>query len=82
MNDVNFPGWQPERSVRLVESNGRSRVLVKGKPYMSWHAGDEGCFRLAIAQLYECGLGTEQDLAEAFGLHVNSVQKYYSAGIN
>jgi Winged helix-turn helix len=26
--------------------------------------------------LYECGLGTEEDLAKAFGRHVNSVQKY------
>jgi len=76
MNDVNFPGWQPEKSIQVVEGNGRTRVLVKGKPYMSWHSGDEGCVRVAIAQLYECGLGTEKDLAEAFGRHVNSVQKY------
>ncbi len=76
MDDVNFPGWRPARSIQVVEGNGRTRVLVKGKPYMSWHSGDEGCVRLAIAQLYECGLGTEEDLAEAFGRHVNSVQKY------
>jgi transposase len=76
MDDVNFPGWRSEKSIQVVEGNGRTRVLVKGKPYMSWHSGDEGCVRLAIAQLYECGLGTEEDLAEAFGRHVNSVQKY------
>lgn len=76
MDDVNFRGWRPEKSVQVVESNGRTRVFVKGKPYMSWPSGEEGCVRLAIAQLYECGLGTEEDLAEAFGRHVNSVQKY------
>ena len=76
MNDVNFPGWRPEKSLQVVQGNGRTHVLVKGKPYMSWHSGDEGCLRLAMAQLYECGLGTEEDLAEAFGRHVNSVQKY------
>jgi transposase len=76
MDDVNFPGWRPEKSIQVVEGNGRTRVLVKGKPYMSWHSGDEGCLRLAMVQLYECGLGTEEDLAEAFGRHVNSVQKY------
>jgi transposase len=76
MNDVNFPGWRPEKSIQVVEGNGRIHVLVKGKPYMSWQSGDEGCARLAIAQLSECGLGTEDDLAEAFGRHVNSVQKY------
>jgi transposase len=76
MDDVNFPGWRPEKSIQVVEGNGRTRVLVKGKPYMSWPSGDEGCVRLAMVQLYECGLGTEEDLAEAFGRHVNSVQKY------
>ncbi len=76
MNDVNFPGWRSEKSIQVVEGNGVTRVLVKGKPYMSWHSGDEGCVRLAIAQLYECGLGTGENLAEAFGRHVNSVQKY------
>jgi transposase len=76
MNEFNFPGWRPEKSIQVVESHGRIRVLVKGKPYMSWQSGDEGCVRLAMAQLYECGLGTEEDLAEAFGRHVNSVQNY------
>ena len=76
MNDVDFPGWQPEKSIQVVEGNGRTRVIVKGKPYMSWQSGDEGCVRLVIVQLYECGLGTEEDLAKAFGRHVNSVQKY------
>jgi transposase len=31
---------------------------------------------LAIVQLYDCGLGTQEELAEAFGRHVNSVQRY------
>ena len=76
MDDVNFPGWRSEKSIQVVEGNGRTRVLVKGKPYMSWRSGDEVCVRLAMAQVYECGLGTEEDLAEAFGRHVNSAQKY------
>jgi transposase len=79
MNDVNFPGWWPEKSIQVIEGNGRTRVLVKGKPYMSWPSGDEGCLRLAIVQLHECGLGTEEDLAGAFGRHVNSVQNYLKA---
>ena len=53
-----------------------TRVLVKGQPYMSWPSEDEECARLAIAQLYQCGLGTEDELAAAFGRHVNSVRKY------
>jgi len=31
---------------------------------------------MAIAQLYECGRGSRAQLAEAFGVHVNSVQNY------
>ena len=76
MDALNFAGWQPEKSVQVVSCEGITRVLVKGQPYMSWRSGDEGCLRLAIVQLYECGLGTQEGLAEAFGRGVNSVQKY------
>jgi Winged helix-turn helix len=76
VDDVNFPGWQPQKSIQVVEDNGTTRVLVKGQPYMSWPSGDEGCLRLAMVQLYQCGLGTQEDLAAAFGRHVNSVQRY------
>ncbi|TFH13573.1 MAG: helix-turn-helix domain-containing protein [Lentisphaerales bacterium] len=43
---------------------------------MSWAPGDEGARRMAIVQLYENGMGTQEQLAAAFGVHVNSVQKY------
>lgn len=76
MDDASFPGWRAEKSINVVTAEGMTRVLVKGQPYMSWQAGDEGCLRLAIVQLYQCGLGTEEELAAAFGRHVNSVQRY------
>jgi transposase len=76
MADENFAGWDPERSVNVLTCDGRTRVLVKGRPYMSWQAGDEGCARMAIVQLYACGLGTQEELAQAFGRHVNSVRNY------
>jgi hypothetical protein len=76
MDDVNFPGWQPEKSIQVIEGNGLTRVMVRGQPYMRWRSGDEECVRLAIAQLYECGLGTEEDLAQAFGRRLRSVQRY------
>ncbi len=76
MDDLDFPGWQPAKSVEVVEGNGLTQVLVKGQSYMRWQSGDEGCTRLAIVQLYKCGLGTEEDLAAAFGRHINSVQNY------
>ncbi len=58
MDDLDFPGWEPAKSVQVVEGNGLTQVLVKGQPYMRWQSGDEGCTRLAIVQLYKCGLGT------------------------
>ena len=76
MDDVNFPGWQPQKSIQVLEDNGTTWVLVKGQPYMSWPSGDEGCLGLAMVQLYQCGLGTQEDLAAAFGRHVNSLQRY------
>jgi len=76
MDDVNFPGWQPEKSIQVIEAKGLTRVLVRGRPYMRWRSGDEECVRLAIVQLYECGLGKEEDLAAAFGRHLRSVQRY------
>jgi len=76
MDDLNFPGWRPERSIQVVEADGLTRVLVKGQLYMSWRSGDEACVRLAIVQLHQCGLATEPDLAEAFGRHVSTVQRY------
>jgi transposase len=79
MDDVNFPGWQPEKSIQVIEDNGLTRVMVRGHPYMRWRTGDEDWVRLAIVQLYECGLGTEEDLAQAFGRHLRSVQRYVAA---
>ena len=57
-DDVNFPGWRPERSIQVIESAGLTRVLVRGQPFMRWRSGDEACVRLAIVQLHECWLGT------------------------
>ena len=59
MDDVSFPGFDPEKSIRLVTGGGMTRVFVKGRLYMSWPSGDEVCLRLAMVQLHQCGLGTE-----------------------
>jgi len=69
-------GWKDEQSIRVIEGDDRTHVIAKGQVYMSWAPGDEGARRMAIVQLYENGMGTQEQLAEAFGVHVNSVQKY------
>lgn len=75
MDELNFPGWKAPKSVEVVESDGTTRVLVKGQMYMIWPSGDEGCLRLAMVQLSQRGLGKE-DLAAAFGRHITSLQRY------
>lgn len=50
MDDVRFPGWQPEKSINVVVGDGMTGVFVKGQPDMSWQSGDEGCLRLAMVQ--------------------------------
>jgi hypothetical protein len=76
VDELNFAGWQAPKSVDVVESDGTTRVLVKGQLYMSWPSGDEGCLRLAMVQLSQCGLGKQEDLAAAFGRHITSLQRY------
>ena len=72
-------GWEEENSIRVIEGCDRTHVIAKGQVYMSWEPGDEGARRIAIVQLYENGMGTQEQLAEAFGVHVNSVQKYITS---
>lgn len=76
MNELNFSGWRAPKSVEVVEADGTTRVLVKGQLYMSWSSGDEGSFRLAMVQLFQCGLGKQEDLAAAFGRHITSLERY------
>jgi hypothetical protein len=76
VDEVNFAGSTPEKYIKVIQGEETTRVWVKGQPYMSWRSGDEGCVRMAIVQLYDCGLGTQEELAEAFRVHVNSVQRY------
>jgi len=76
VDDVNFAGWTLEKSIQVIQGDQRTRVLVKGRPYMSWPSGDEESVRMAIVQLSDCGLGTQEELAKAFEVHVNSVQRY------
>ena len=63
VDDLNFVGWTLEKSITVIKDGPRTRVLVKGRPYMSWPSGDEGSVRMAIVQLSDCGLGTQEELS-------------------
>ena len=77
MNGDELLGGEEEfKAVEVLESGGRVCVLVDGHLYMSWESGDEESQRMAVVQLYECGRGTQEQIADAFSMHLNSVQKY------
>lgn len=67
------------KTIQVIETEGAKRVFVKGRPYMSWNTGDDLAERMAITQLYGLGLATQEELAEVFILHINSVSKYTTA---
>jgi transposase len=71
-----FGDWEDFEGVRVIESGGLKKLLLRGKLYMQWKAEDEVFPRVAIAQLYNSGKASQEELAEAFGLHINTVQKY------
>jgi len=69
-------GMAEEKGIKVLKSGGRVLVLVNGQRYMSWADGDDFSVRMAVVQLYESGLGSREELATAFGMHVNSVANY------
>ncbi|MBK8869946.1 MAG: hypothetical protein IPN19_02560 [Elusimicrobia bacterium] len=71
-------GWLIEKRIQVIEAEGTKSVLVKGQAYMSWRVGDDTAERMAISQLYGLGVGTQEEIAKAFMVHVNSVAKYVS----
>lgn len=74
-----FQGAEKFEDIQVIESDGIKKVLLKGRPYMSWGIKDDASQRMAIVQLYNSGLGTQERLAELFRVHVNSVQNYITA---
>lgn len=76
MDRREFPGWEEDKPIEVTESDGITEVYVRGRPYMRWQSEDEASQRVAIVQLYDHGLATQETLAEVFGLSVRSVQRY------
>jgi len=73
------PEWDKTRHLRLVEQGAMITVLVNGQQYMSWPSDDELTPRVAIIQLDRLGIGSQEELAEVFGIHPKSVYNYVQA---
>lgn len=62
--------------IQLIEENGEKKIFVRGKPYMSWKIGEVFLQKVAIIELYKCGLATQEELANIFGLNIKSIYNY------
>lgn len=76
--DTKFPGWDLSKKIMVIKEGQEQKVLLEGRPYMSWAYNDQVAPRVVIAQLYKSDLAMQEELAEAFGIHVNSVHNYIS----
>lgn len=74
--DTKFPGWELFKKIQVITVGEEQKVLLEGRPYLSWAYKDRAAPRLAITQLYKSGLATQEELAEAFGIHGNSIYNY------
>lgn len=81
MAEDKLPGldWTKFSGIKVIEEGEKKKVMVGGRPYFRWDSSDESGQRLAIVQLCELGLGTQEEIAEAFGVHIKSVYNYITA---
>jgi transposase len=70
------PGWGSRARIQLIENGTTTRLLVDGQAYMRWPSEDDLSPRLAIAQVSELGLGSYEEIANAFRIHEKSVYNY------
>ena len=70
-----FNGLAGTRGKRIVlmEDAHRQVLMVEGRPYMQWAIEDVLTKRLAIVQLHELHLGSQEEIAAAFGISTKSV---------
>ncbi len=74
-----FPELDKCEGIQIITEGGIKKVLVRGQDYMNWGLEDEGSQRMAIIQLYNTGLATQERLAKIFEVHINSVRNYILA---
>ena len=67
------------KQIQVMESEGVKTVLLRGQHYMSWSDEDQISPRIAIAQLHKIGFFSREELADAFGVHANTISNYISS---
>lgn len=65
--------------IQVIESEKKKEVYVKGQKYMSWDIEDQVGQRLAVVSLYVAGIANQEEIAKAFGIHINTIYNYITA---
>ena len=64
------------RRIAVLEDQCKRLVVVEGRPYMLWAVDDVLTEHMAVAQLYELEMGSQQEIATAFRMSGKSVYRY------
>jgi transposase len=67
------------RKIEIITAGGEQKVLFHGRPYMSWRCEDQVAPRVAIVQMCDSGLASQEELATLFGVHERSIRNYIAA---
>jgi len=65
--------------IAMAREQERRLVLVEGRPYMAWVASDTLMERIAVAQLCELNMGSQEEIGAAFRMSIRSVYNHYRA---
>lgn len=68
-----------DRRIAMVREEDRRLILVEGRPYMAWVGSDTLMERIAVAQLCVLKLGSQAEIAAAFGITIRSVYDHHHA---
>lgn len=78
-SDKQLIEWNISSKIQIINIDDKKELLINGRPYMRWFSEDETAQRFAIVQLYELEFATQEEIASAFQLHINSIYNYVTA---
>jgi len=75
-SDFNGFARPSDKRIVLIHDQSRQVLTVEGRRYMQWADEDSLTKRIAIAQLYELDMGSQEEIAVAFQISTKSVYNY------
>ena len=78
MSGFSFNGFigSADGRIMVLAERGKNILMVESRPYMRWDADDVLTERIAISQLSELAMGSQQEIAKAFRMSERSVYHY------